>query len=177
MTISRFGRERATADDTPEAPHAEGTGRRLRYVLPAAALLALLLAAAFLVYRVGPSEQKASVAGTPQLASAETFEERFGLAVTLVGVTASGGIVDVRFKVLDADKARSTLQDEKNMPVLNVEGSTVTPMMRDTAIQDQDLEVGKAYYILYSNPRGVVKPGTPVSVAVGDLVLEPIIAQ
>ena len=182
MTVSEFkSKEGAGVQPmtssvvSPQARHV-GAARWLRYVLPAALLL-LLLAAGLLAYRAWPSEKQASVAGTPQLASAKTFEERFGLSVTLVAVTASGGIVDIRFKVLDADKARGTLQDDKNMPLLNVEGSTMTPMMRDTAIQDQDLEVGKVYYILYSNPRGMVKPGTPVSVAIGDLVLEPIIAQ
>jgi len=181
MTMSEL-RGKEGADTKPTARATTTVARRfavarwLRYVLPAALLL-LLLAAGLLAYRAWPPEQKASVAVTPQLASVKTFEERFGLRVTLVAVTASGGIVDIRFKVLDADKAQGTLQDDKNMPILNVEGSTITPMMRDTAIQDQDLEVGKVYYILYSNPRGMVKPGTPVSVAIGDLVLEPIVAQ
>lgn len=153
-----------------------GSTLRWRYVLPIGVILALLVFG-FFAYRVWPSEQQASVAGTPQLASAETLEEHYGISVTLVGITASGGIVDVRLKVLDVDKARGTLQDDKNMPVLNVDGSTIAPMMRDSAIQDQDLEVSKIYYILYGNPPGIVKPGTPVSVVIGDLVLEPITAQ
>ena len=156
-------------------PRYSGSIRWLRYMLPLGILLALLVG--FFAFRAWSDQQQTSNPATPQLASAKTFEERFGLSVTLVAVTASGGIVDVRFKVLDADKARGTLQVDKNMPVLNVEGSTITPMMRDSAIQDQDLQVGKAYYILYSNPRGVVKPGTPVSVAIGDVILEPVIAQ
>ena len=178
MTVSEL-RSKEGAEVQPIADPATrrtGTTGWLRYLVPAALLL-LLLAAGLLAYRAWPAQEGTSNSGTPQLASAKTFEERFGLSVTLVAVTASGGIVDIRFKVLDADKALGTLQDDKNMPILNVEGSTITPMMRDTAIQDQDLEVGKVYYILYSNPRGMVKPGTPVSVAIGDLVLEPIIAQ
>jgi len=184
MTVSRSRRERegvgvqplASAADRTGAPHAGGGARWLRYALPMGILLVLLVVG-FFAYRAWSDEEESSSSGAPQLASAKTFEERFGLAVTLVAVTASGGIVDVRFKVLDVDKARGTLQDDKNMPVLNVEGSNITAMMRDTAIQDQDLQVGMVYYILYGNPQGMVKPGTPVSVAIGDLALEPIIAQ
>ena len=151
-----------------------GSALRWRYVLPMGILLALLVVG---FYRAWPDQEETSKSGTPQLASAKMLEERFGIRVTLIAATAGGGIVDLRFKVLNADKARAVLQDDKSLPVLSVEGTSIEPMMPDDAIGNQDLEVGKVYYILYSNPRGMVKPGTPVSVAIGDLVLEPIIAQ
>ena len=153
-----------------------GSALRWRYVLPMGILLALLVVG-FFAYRAWSAQEGTSNSGTPQLASAKMLEERFGIRVTLIAATAGGGIVDLRFKVLNADKARAVLQDDKSLPVLSVEGTSIEPMMPDDAIGNQDLEVGKVYYILYSNPRGMVKPGTPVSVAIGDLVLEPIIAQ
>jgi len=36
---------------------------------------------------------------------------------------------------------------------------------------------GKVYYMLFGNSKGVVKPGSPISVAFGDLQVEPILAQ
>jgi hypothetical protein len=44
-------------------------------------------------------------------------------------------------------------------------------------LQNAKLEDGLVYYILYSNTDNLVKPGTPVSVVIGDWQLEPIIAK
>jgi hypothetical protein len=113
--------------------------------------------------------------GSKQTISATEFEERYGLRITLIGVTAGGGLVDLRFKVVDAEKANLLLKDHKNMPALIPAGSKVRlglPSRHST-----DYVTGKVYYMLYGNANGVVQPGKPVSVAFGDLVLEPINAQ
>jgi len=113
--------------------------------------------------------------GSSQTISAQELEERYGLRVMLIGVTAGGGLVDLRFKVVDAEKVRPLFKDHANMPVLLPVGSKVRlglPGRHST-----DYVSGKVYYMLYGNANGIVQPGKPVSVAFGDLVLEPIEAQ
>jgi hypothetical protein len=113
--------------------------------------------------------------GPAQTISNQELEEQYGLRITLIGVTAGGGLVDLRFKVVDAEKAKLLFKDHDNMPVLIPEGSKVRlglPGRHNT-----DFITGKVYYMLYGNANGVVQPGKPVSVAFGDLILEPIIAQ
>ena len=49
------------------------------------------------------------------------IEQRWGIRVTQVGVTADGGLLDFRYLVLDADKALSMFDDEKTQPQLVTE--------------------------------------------------------
>jgi hypothetical protein len=109
--------------------------------------------------------------------SASTLEERLGIRVTLIGVTAAGGLIDFRFKVLDSQKAAQMLEDPENLPELIVEESGTTLVPPAGAFQDTELETGQIYYMLYPNPRGAIQPGMAVSVVIGDAHLEPILAQ
>ena len=53
------------------------------------------------------------------------IEAKWGVRVSRVAVTADGGIVDMRFVVLDPDKALAMMQDLKNLPILHPAGSGV----------------------------------------------------
>jgi hypothetical protein len=110
-----------------------------------------------------------------QVITAKDLEERFGVQVTLIGVTAGGGLVDFRFKVTDPAKAEQLFEGHENMPFLIPQGSDIRLGM--PMFHSPRLETGRIYYFLYGNARGVVQPGTPVTVAFGNLHLEPIIAQ
>ena len=86
--------------------------------------------------------------------SASLLEERYGLRVNLIGVTAAGGLVDLRLKVLDAEKAKSLLKDAANFPKLTVTGSDVTLLAaEDSQAQAANLEDGRLLVILYPNRR------------------------
>ncbi len=112
-----------------------------------------------------------------RFAAMHELEERYGIRITLIGVTAAGGMVDFRFKVLDQDKARVLTQEHNLMPVLNVQNTDTRLAMPGNGMHSMTLQNGKVYYILFGNPKGEVKPGTPISVAFGDMQLEAIQAQ
>ena len=149
--------------------------RLIRYALPAVLLVALL--AAFFAYRAWIARQPASAPASAQTMSASTLEERYGLRITLIGVTAGGGMIDFRFKVLDPQKAMRMLQDPHKLPRLVAEDSGTELKAPEGALHDVKLESGRIYYILYPNTRGAIRPGSAVSVVLGDERLEPIIAQ
>lgn len=113
--------------------------------------------------------------GAAQMISARELEELYGVRVTLIGVTAGGGLVDLRFKILDAQKAMRLLEDHDNMPALIPEGSDVR--LGIPGVHGAEYQTGRVYYMLYGNANGIVQPGKPVSVAFGNIVLEPINAQ
>jgi hypothetical protein len=147
-----------------------------KFLLPAA-LLALVILFGFLTYRVYLKPQTASALPGKVLISQSALEEKSGLHVTLLAVTAAGGMVDFRFKVTDVDKATKILQTDKLLPYLTVAGSKVSLKPTPETLQNAKLEGGQVYYILYGNTGNLVKPGTPVSVIIGDWQLEPIIAK
>ena len=122
-------------------------------------------------FSLAAQAQPARFAAMPEL------EERFGIRVTLIGVTAAGGMVDFRFKVLDQNKARVLTQEHNLMPVLNVQNTDTRLAMPGGGMHSMTLQNGKVYYLLFGNSKGVVKPGTSVSVAFGEMQLAPILAQ
>src|SRR4030095_456793 len=100
-------------------------GRLLKYA--AQALILLPLVAGFLVYRAWTAQpatpaQSESQSVTTSL-SAKAFEDRFGVRIALIGVTGGGGIVDLRYKILDEKKAEFLFGDDHMMPTLVVEES------------------------------------------------------
>lgn len=107
--------------------------------------------------------------------SADALAADYGLQVKLIGVTAGGGMVDVRFKVLDVTKAAVLLKDPANLPQLFVQGTALTIAPDD--LNKLILEKDGIVFLLYSNRGGVVKPNTPVTIQFGKLNLATITAQ
>ncbi len=150
--------------------------RLLRYALTIAFVVALPLA--FLGYRAWESQGLASApSDDTQFTSAEAFEAQHGLRLHLIGVTAGGGMVDVRLKVVDAEKARAFLQEPANLPRLVVADTGETLVGADELGDDVTWEEGQILFNLFPNTGGAIEPGTPVIVAFGDVQLEPAPAQ
>ena len=105
------------------------------------------------------------------------FEERHGLRVQLIGVTAAGGLVDLRLKVLDDDKAREFLEDPANLPRLIAAESGERLVGAREMHDDVSWEVGTILFELVPNTGGIIKAGTPVIVEFGSVQLEAIPAQ
>jgi hypothetical protein len=141
------------------------------------ALLMIVILVGFFINRFIAVPLTATNLPAKTLVSQSALEEQTGLRITLVAVTAAGGMVDFRFKVMDVEKARALLQDGKFLPYLTVLGSSISLKPAPEALQDLKFENGLVYYILYSNSGNLVKPGTPVTVVIGDWQLEPIIAK
>lgn len=99
------------------------------------------------------------------------IEDRYGIHVTMVAVTAAGGVVDFRFKVTDPEKAEKYMHGPYNeLPILIAEtnGTRIDPR---THIHKANYEFGRTYYMIYRNPGGVIEPGSEVTIVLGDLRL------
>jgi hypothetical protein len=104
------------------------------------------------------------------------IETEYGLQIAHVGLTAAGGLVDVRFKVLDAIKARKLLGDAAHAPML-IAGDNPPLMPPHHALKGAKFAKGQVFYILYPNVRSAIQPGVEVTVAMGDVRLGPVTAQ
>ena len=157
-----------------------GLAHLARYALYS--LILLPFVAAILAYSiwttVPPTAAPVEKPAEPTLISAKTLEERFGLRITRIAVTAAGGIIDVRYQVLDREKAEFLLGDPDNPLFLIVEesGTTLQPsghaMKHNSRIQDN-----ANYYSFFPNTQNAIKSGTPVTVVFGSLRVEPVVAQ
>jgi hypothetical protein len=137
---------------------------------PAIIFLVLLLAAGFLFYL---SIKQASVPAPGTTLSQAALEEKYGLRVSLVAVTAAGGMVDLRLKMVDAEKARALLQDPNNFPALRT-GSVILNPSEEVKSREFQFDDGGSLYLFYPNSGNAVKHGGTVSVLFGNTALEPI---
>jgi len=136
------------------------------------------------------AETAKPLANTPQVAAAApqavkpvqplseptALEKQHGIQIAQVGLTAAGGLVDVRFKVLDPAKARALLGNAAHAPML-IAGDNPPLMPPHHALKGARFGKGQVFYILYPNVRSAVQPGVEVTVAVGDVRLGPVMAQ
>ncbi len=143
-------------------------------LLPIIIALLLLLAIGFASYQFAKLRP---VSPSRTDISRGMLEEKYGLRVNLIAVTAAGGFVDVRIKIIDAEKAKALLSDKKNFPALWVNDKQVLNAPEDTRNQEIKIDDGGSMFIMYMNPANAVRPGTPVKVLFGDVAVEAIDAQ
>jgi hypothetical protein len=169
-------------DPTTSEPQLGGTSRRAGAsyrswitVLAGVILLPLAVISALTLPATAPT--RAAEAATARVVDAAALEAEFGIRVTLVAVTADGGLVDLRFAVVDQAKASHLLHDSASMPALFVErsGRLLTashPLAHKMTIVD-----GASYFLFYANSGGAIQDGTAVSVVIDDVRSAPIDAQ
>jgi hypothetical protein len=119
---------------------------------------------------------RSAVRPETKLAQPELIEELYGIRIKWIAVVAGGGGIDFRYIVVNPDKANELLHDPDFRPVLNPSNSgkrIYAPEMTHNFV----FQAGLAYHMLYSNPGGIIKPGTPVTVEFGEYHLNPIIAH
>jgi hypothetical protein len=167
--------------------------KRVLTTTAAVGMAAVLAAVGWYFYSVGWPEQpslrtdpttkplgkEATAPTAMDTISLSELEERHGIKITLLAVTAAGGIVDFRYKVVDAAKATTLLQDPANMPTLTVvdSGLTLNSTQMGRHHSHMRTKQGAVPFGFYPNVRRAVKPGTKVLVAFGKVRVEPIVAQ
>jgi hypothetical protein len=115
--------------------------------------------------------QAAAVAGTAMPTSAE-MEAEFGVRFMGVDITSGGGMIQLRYQILDVDKTQA-IHDEDSAPiVIDSSGHKYAdPGIPGHSHVDKNKPAGTVDYILLANARGGVKPGSLVTIKVGDLEL------
>ena len=110
--------------------------------------------------------------------SQSVLSEKYGLRVSLLAVTAAGGMVDVRLKVLDGEKAKLLLLDKQNFPVLTAgaNGARLNAS-DDSKAQEIKLDSDNNLFFIYPNAGNLVRTGTPVTILFGNTALEAIAAK
>lgn len=103
--------------------------------------------------------------------------ERWGIEIVGLRTSAHGHMIDFRYRVLDPAKA-GTLADVRYNPVLIDQATGIqmkvpnTPKLGPLRQSAKRLEAGKIYYMLFANSGLLVKPGSRVTIAIGDFRAE-----
>lgn len=152
-----------------------------RLALPIVLLVAVV---GVLVYVNRVPMPPASSGQALEMPTSDAIEGQYGVRFTQVGITADGGMVDLRYRVLDPDKAMGIMNmamsgggDNPNAPKLIVEGDGTAIDNSEVMSMKQLPEPNSVQFVLFANPRGVLKSGMFVTIVVGDQRLEHVPVQ
>jgi hypothetical protein len=117
-----------------------------------------------------------SAAATHLLALNAELKERWGVEITALRRTVHGHMLDLRYKVLDADKAKAlfvrqtkpSLIHEASGKVLAVPNMAKVGPLRNSNAPEE----GRIYWMFFGNAGNLVKAGDKVIVAIGDFRAE-----
>ena len=115
-------------------------------------------------------------------AGVSEMEQRFGIKVESVRLTAANYMMNFTFKVLDAEKA-APIMDRKTNPfvILERNGSKfsvpVTEKLGAIRGSPKYSKEGKNYFMLFGNPGGYVKAGDRVTIEIGDFIVRHVVVM
>lgn len=122
----------------------------------------------------------------PSLSPA-AFTEATGIEVVRVALIAGGGAIDLRYRVVDAEKAASAHSGGPS-PMVVVDESSGTVLRTGFSHYGQesggglhragtDYRPGRTYYHLLTNSGGILQAGGRVTVVIGHARLTDVVVQ
>ena len=163
-------------DELPE-PGFEPARTSRRSVLAVAVLAAIVLAGGFTIQR-GRAHDKVDVRSGTTLVDEAGMAARYGINITLVGVSAAGGLIDFRYQVVDPDKASQLLHDTSLYPKFIVEDTGELVAVNSLPHNHgTELQLGATYFFLLANAHNAIHKGSALTVVIGDARLEHLRAE
>ena len=134
----------------------------------------------------GPTNPPTAATGATEDGEAAKGEEtnpnaEWGIEITSVRLTANDHMIDFRYRVLDADKAKE-LFVRQNKPrmvhhetglVLSVPETAKVGPLRNSNMPKE----GKIYWMFFGNAGKLVKPGDTVTVTIGEFEVDDIVVE
>jgi hypothetical protein len=145
----------------------------------------LIAAAAFLMLGLAISTTRPAPIPGDSLADVDpaqvaAMQAEWGIRITWVVMSANGGLIEIRYQVLDGDKALG-IHDPEGYPVLIDEASGKMLYRGGGAHGDRHnehyLRPGGTFYLMLQNNGSLLKSGSRVTVRIGEVKLEHVIVR
>jgi hypothetical protein len=169
-----------------------GTGpappRRSRFQLPGRARIAGFLAGVVIATAVGlalwlPQRSSGEASVDPPIAwqrpsvSAAGLAERSGVRLVRVAVTGGGGLLDLRYQVVDPNKAVAVHEGQTPPAIIDERtGLVINQLLMGHAHKGQ-LKPAVSYYLVFENTGNWVRRGAKVTVLLGDAQVEHVVVK
>jgi hypothetical protein len=95
------------------------------------------------------------------------MESQLGVRITQASLVGDGGLVEIRYTVLDNQRASAFQNDVKHPPLLKNEKNGKTAWRAALMKQGHELRPGQTYYILYLNNQNAIKRGDKIEISTG----------
>jgi hypothetical protein len=135
--------------------------------------LVALVGAGLAGWSLKAREAQVWIPGT--MPNSSEMEDKFGVRFSFLAVTADGGMVELRYRVVDDGKAANFGHFTETAPMLVSEDSGKIVDVTIMGLHNHRVEPGRTYYVLYRNTASAIQSGRPVTIAVGDLKLEHVV--
>ena len=132
--------------------------------------LVALVGTALVTWSLKARQSQEWIPGT--MPNSPEMEEKFGVRFSFLAVTADGGMVELRYRVIDEGKAANFGHFSETAPMLISEDSGKIVDVTIMGLHNHRVEPGRTYYVLYRNTESAIQSGRPVTIAVGDIKLE-----
>jgi hypothetical protein len=120
----------------------------------------------------GPAK---AASGARTMPSSPEIEDKYGVRFLGVDVTSGGGMIQVRYQVLDSAKTEAIHTSEATPNVIDGNGVTYNlPGMAGHTHIGPVKKAGVTDFVLLANARGGVKSGSTVTVKIGELELHDV---
>jgi hypothetical protein len=96
------------------------------------------------------------------------MESSLGVRFTQAALVGDGGIIELRYVVLDTQKATTFQNNVQHPPVLYSDADRKNPLYRTALMkQGHNLRPGQSYYVLYLNNHNAVHKGGTLEIDSG----------
>jgi hypothetical protein len=121
------------------------------------------------------TDSKVPVAWARPVVTTDGLVQRSGVRITQVAVTGDGGMVDLRFQVINPELANA-LHDQNTPPAVVDEqtGLVVHELFMDHAHKGP-YKTGVTYYLVFTNPGNWIHHGSKVTVLLGNAEVEHVL--
>jgi hypothetical protein len=111
-----------------------------------------------------------------------TYMKRtWGVELLYVRETSANYMLEFRYKVLDADKAKPLFERQTKPELTHVRtGAKLvvpTPAKTGALRNSNPPKTGKVYWMFFANPGKLVKPGDEVNIAIGEFHANGLVVQ
>ena len=149
--------------------------RKLMLAVLAGILLVLAVLAGLTIYE--RSRPVFVGAGGQRIPISKAIEDRYGIRLTFVGLTARDGFIDVRYRVIDAEKAVDFGHYTETTPYIIAEDSGEKITVTEMGLHNHRMQPGLIFHVMYRNTANAIEHGRPVTIQVGDMAIKHIIVQ
>ncbi len=111
-----------------------------------------------------------------------TFMKReWGIEIMFVRQTAAGYMLEFRYKVVDAEKAKALFERQIKPMLTHTESGAKfvvpTPAKTGALRNSNPPKDDHTYWMFFANPGQFIKPGEHVSIEIGDFIVENLVVQ
>ena len=116
----------------------------------------------------GSAVRAEEVATEVPLVSAAGLAERSGVRLVRVAVSGNGGLIDLRYQVIDPDRANAVHDRETPPSLVDERTGLVVNQLLMGHMHHGVMKAGQTYYLIFENPGNLVQSGARVGVQLGD---------